>query len=124
MPANTPADCDHQVIAAINAGDIETALSLYESGATFVGEPGKPATGTDAIREVLGGFLAMKPHLTIEVPIVVESGDTALLHSHWTLKGTGPDGAPVEMDMQGTEVVRKQADGTWKFIIDNPFSAG
>ena len=84
MPANTPADCNHQVVAAINAGDIETALSLYEAGATFVAEPGKPVTGTAGIREVLAGFLAMKPQMTIEVPIVVESGDTALMHSQWT----------------------------------------
>ncbi|HIC30197.1 MAG TPA: SgcJ/EcaC family oxidoreductase [Dehalococcoidia bacterium] len=124
MPANTPADCNHQVVAAINAGDIETALSLYEAGATFVAEPGKPVTGTAGIREVLAGFLAMKPQMTIEVPIVVESGDTALMHSQWTLKGTGPDGSAVEMEMQGTEIVRKQADGSWKFIIDNPYSAG
>jgi uncharacterized protein (TIGR02246 family) len=124
MPANSPADCDHQIIAAINAGDIEAGLALYESGATFIAEPGSPVTGIDAIRQVMAGFLAMKPTMTIEVPIVVESGDTALLHSHWTLKGTGPDGSPVEMDMRGTEVVRRQSDGTWKFIIDNPFSAG
>ena len=124
MPANTPADCNHQVVAAINAGDIETALSLYAAGATFVAEPGKPVTGTAGIREVLAGFLAMKPQMTIEVPIVVESGDTALMHSQWTLNGIGPDGSAVEMEMQGTEIVRKQADGSWKFIIDNPYSAG
>ena len=124
MPANTPVDCNHQVIAAINAGDIETALSLYEAGATFVAEPGKPVTGTAGIREVLSGFLAMKPQMTIEVPIVVESGDTASMHSHWTSKGTCPDGSPVDMGMQGAEIVRKQAGGRWTFIIDNPFNAG
>ena len=124
MPARTPADADHQVIAAVNAGDLDAAVDLYESGATFMAEPGKPASGTAAIREVIAGFIAMKPTMTIEVPIVVESGDIALLHSRWTPKGTGPDGSPVEMAMQGTEVVHRQADGTWKFIIDNPFSAG
>ena len=87
-------------------------------------EPGKPVTGTAGIRDVLAGVLAMKHQMTIEVPIVMESGDTALMHSHWTLTGTGPDGSPVEMDMQSTEIVRKQSDGSWKFIIDNPFSAG
>ena len=124
MPARTPADANHQVVAAINAADIEAALALYESGATFVAEPGRSVTGTAAIREVMEGFLTMKPSMTVEVPIVVESGDTALMHSHWTLKGTGPDGSPVEMDMRGTEVVRRQADGTWKFIVDNPFGTG
>lgn len=124
MAARTPAEANHQIIAAINAGDIEAALAMYEPGATFVAEPGKPVTGTAAIREVIAGFLSMKPTMTIEVPIVVEAGDTALMHSRWTLKGTGPDGSPVEMDMQGTEVVRRQANGDWLFVVDNPFSAG
>ena len=124
MPAKNPADVNHQVTAAINAGDIDAAVAMYEPGATFVAEPGKPVIGTAAIREVMTGFMAMKPTMTMEVPIVVESGDTALLHSRWTLKGTAPDGSPVEMEMQGTEVVRRQANGNWLFVIDNPFSAG
>ena len=68
-------------------------------------EPGKPVS----IREVITGFLAMKPQTTIEGPIVVKCGDTALMHYHWALKGTGPDGGLVEMDMRGTEIVRKRA---------------
>ena len=118
----TPAEADLLIIEALNAGDVETALSFYEPGATFVAEPGKPATGLEAIRDVLNGFLALKPRLTIEVPEVAESGDLALLGSRWTLKGTGPDGSPVEMAGQGAEVVRRQADGPWKFGIDNHFA--
>ena len=124
MPAKNPADVNHQVTAAINAGDINAAVAMYEPGATFVAEPGKPVNGTAAIREVMTGFIAMKPTMTMEVPIVVDSGDTALLHSRFTLKGTAPDGSPVEMEFQGTEVVRRQANGNWLFVIDNPFSAG
>ena len=124
MPAWTPEEIGKLLVEAINAGDANTAVALYEPGATFVAEPGKPVTGTAAIREVIAGFLSMKPTMTIEVPIVVEAGDTALMHSRWTLKGTGPDGSPVEMDMQGTEVVRRQANGDWLFVVDNPFSAG
>lgn len=124
MPTRNPADTDHQVIAAINAGDIDAAVAMYEPGATFVAEPGKPVTGAAAIREVMTGFIAMKPTMTMEVSLVVESGDMALLHSRWTLKGTAPDGSPVEMAMQGTEVVRRQVNGNWLFVIDNPFSTG
>ena len=124
MPARSPAEVNHQVLAAVNAGDLDAALAMYEPGATFVVEPGKPVTGTAAIREVLSGFIAMKPSMTIGVPTVVESGDTALVHFHWTLKGTTPDGSPVEMDQQGAEVVRRQANGNWLFVIDNPFGAG
>ena len=123
MPANTPAEVDLQVIAAINAGDIEGAVARYEPGAAFVSEPGTTVTGTEAIREVMTSFVAMKPKLTIEVTLVVESGDTALLHSKFTGSGTDPDGNPTDFTGQGIEVVRRQANGTWLFVIDNPFGA-
>lgn len=122
MPARKPEEADLLVIEALNAGDVEAALAFYEPGATFVPDPGKAATGLEAIREVLNGFLALRPRLTIEVPEVTVSGDVALLGSRWTLKGTGPDGSPVDLAGQGAEVVRRQADGSWKFIIDNPFA--
>lgn len=123
MPANRPEQCDILIAQAISSGDIEAAVALYEPRATFVAEPGQPVTGIAAIREVMAGFLAMKPTLNIEVPLVVESGDTALLNSKWTLTGTGPDGSAVNMEGQGVEVVRRQANGTWLFVIDNPWGS-
>ena len=68
MPARKPEEADLLVIEALNAGDVERALTFYEPDATFVPEPGKAATGLAAIREVLNGFVALKPRLTIEVP--------------------------------------------------------
>ena len=121
MPAKTPADVDHQLIAAINAGDVDAAVAYYEPGAVLVSERGMTVTGTDAIREVLSGFLAIKPKMTIEVPLVIESGEMALLHSKWTTVGTDADGNQVDFAGQATEVVRRQADGTWLFVIDNPY---
>ncbi len=123
MPANTPADVDHQLIAAINAGDVDSAVGYYEPGAALVSERGTTVTGTEAIREVLSGFMAIKPKVTIEVHLVIESGDTALIHSNWTTVGTDAGGNRVDFAGQGTEVVLRQADGTWLFVIDNPFGA-
>ena len=105
---------------ALSSGDIDAALALYESTATFAPEIGKSVSGLAAIREVLKGFTATNPTLTVDVPFVLESGDIALLHSAWTLNGTGDDGQPVNIEGKGIEVVRRQADGTWKFVIDNP----
>ena len=121
MPARTPAECDIQVIAAVNAGDLETAVALYESEAAVVSPSGETVTGIPAIREVLSSFIAMKPTLTLEVPLVVQSGDTAVLHSKWALKGTDENCNAIDTEGNGVEVVRRQTDGTWKFIIDNPF---
>jgi uncharacterized protein (TIGR02246 family) len=122
MPARKPEECDTLLAEAVNRGDLEAAVALYEPNASFVQEPGKVVTGHAAIREVMQGFLAVKPKLTIEVN-ATQSGDIALLRSKWSLSGTGPDGKPMQMGGNGTEVVRRQADGTWLFVVDNPAGA-
>ena len=122
MPARKPEECDLLLGEALNAGDLEAAVALYEPNASFVQQPGQVVTGRAAIREVMQGFLAVKPKLKIEVN-AVQGGDVALLRSKWSLNGTGPDGKPVTMSGNGTEVVRRQADGTWLFVIDNPNGA-
>ncbi len=121
MPARTPADVDLQLIAAINVGDVDSAVGCYEPGAALVSERGTTVTGTEAIREVLSRFMAIRPKMSIKVPLVIESGDTALVHSKWTTVGTDADGNRVDFAGHATEVMRRQADGTWLFVIDNPY---
>jgi ketosteroid isomerase-like protein len=49
MPARRPEELHTLVCQAVNAGDIPAALALYEPNASFVVEPGKVVTGTEAI---------------------------------------------------------------------------
>jgi hypothetical protein len=44
-----------------------------------------------------------------------------LLHGSWLLEAAG-SGAGVAMRGLSSEVVRRQADGTWRYILDNPFT--
>lgn len=34
---------------------------------------------------------------------------------------TGPTGDPVRLEERNADVLRRQADGTWRFLIDNPW---
>ena len=122
MPARKPEECDTLLVAALNRGDLEAAVALYEPNAAFVQEPGKVVTGHGAIREAMKGFLAIKPKFTLDVN-AVQNGDIAMLRSKWQVTGTDPEGKPVSMSGNGIEVVRRQADGTWLFTIDNPAGA-
>jgi len=124
MPARKPEECDTLLVEAVNRGDLEAAVALYEPNASFVLESGQVVTGKAAVREVMQGFLALKPKFTIEVK-ATSSGDggLALTRGKWSLSGTGPDGKPVTMSGNSTEVVRRQPDGTWLFVIDNPRGA-
>ena len=121
MPAQTPQDVPRLIIEALNAQDLEAALSLYEDNAILVPEPGVSAIGLDEIRAALADLLAMKPTGTIETKTADITGDIALMHSPWTQVGTDEDGGKVSFSGITAEVVRRQPDGTWKYVIDDPW---
>lgn len=123
MPAQQPADVNRLIAEAISTGDREAALALYEAEAAFVPQPGQVVRGREGIATALDAFLALKPTLEIRVSEVIEAGGIALLRSTWTLTGTGPDGRPLQMGGAATDVVRRQGDGTWRYIIDQPWGA-
>ena len=104
-----------------NGHNVDDVLGLYDNDAVIVVEPGSTVTGRDAIRALLTDFLAIGGEMQIETVDVLESAGTALLKSHWTIEGKGPDGSPVSIESRGTEVVRRTEDGSWRFVIDNPF---
>jgi uncharacterized protein (TIGR02246 family) len=121
MPARTPQDVPRLIIEALNAQDLEAALSLYEDDAILVPEPGVLATGLDEIRVALTDLLAIKPTGTIQTKTANVTGDIALLNSPWTQVGTDEDGNEVSFEGTTAEVVRQQTDGTWKYVIDDPW---
>jgi uncharacterized protein (TIGR02246 family) len=121
MAARNPDEIDALFGKALNAGDVDALLALYEPTATFTVEPGKIVSGHAAIRDALNGFLALKPSISLTPRVLGNAGDIALVSSEWVLKGTGPDGKPVELTGTSAEVVRRQADGTWKFVVDSPW---
>lgn len=124
MPARTPEEVHRLFAGAFNAGDVKAILSLYEPSAVLVPQPGQMVRGQAAIRDALGGYLALKPTFMMEPTRVLPSDDIALLFSKWTLTGAGPDGNTITMTGQTTDVVRRQKDGTWLMVIDNPFGVG
>ena len=121
-PARSPEEVDVRLAEAFRARDLEAVMALYEPGATFVMQPGQPVSGEAQIRAAVGMFLAMKPDLRLDVIAVFQAGDIALLASDWTLTTASPDGKPVTLSGRGAEVVRRQPDGAWRFVIDNPFA--
>jgi uncharacterized protein (TIGR02246 family) len=116
----TPEDVIRGFAECLNRRDVDAALELYEPGATFVPEPGTTVTGTERIRGALERFAALKPTLTGEIHAVREGGDVALVVNRWHLAGHGPRG-PVEMSGTSADVLRRQEDGSWRVLIDDPW---
>jgi uncharacterized protein (TIGR02246 family) len=117
----TPEQVLEAIVDGINTGNLDTLMPLYESEAAFATQPGSLAHGAPGVREALAGFMSMKGKLDLEVTRVLEVGDLALVTGIWSFNGTGPDGEPVRLAANNADVLRRQADGTWRFVIDNPW---
>lgn len=117
--AQSPEQVIQSFVAAVNAGDIERVLTHYERDARLA-FPGQPSVGHDAIRSMLQNLLAQKPTMKGTTVSVSRVGDLALLRSQWNLSGTDQAGGPVEMSGESAELVRRQSDGSWRYVIDLP----
>ena len=124
MPANSPQEGAKFIAQGLSNGDLDGIMALYEPSACLVPQPGQVLQGTAAIREGIAGFLGMKPTMNVESETVVQADDVAIVYTKWSLSGTGVDGGAVNMSGQATDVMRRQPDGMWLCVIDNPFGGG
>ena len=124
MAANSPQEVASGIGQGLSNGDLDGIMALYEPNACLVPQEGEVLQGHAAIREGIAGFIALKPSMTGESRAVVQADDLAIVYTRWTLSGTSPDGDPVNMSGQSTDVMRRQPDGTWLCVIDNPFGGG
>jgi uncharacterized protein (TIGR02246 family) len=124
MSTNNPEGALHAFFHAFNQRDFEGVMALYEPQAIMVPQPGQIAEGQAALRDAVRAFLAMKATLALEKHKILTTGDLALTLIKWSLKGTDPNGQAVQLAGTSSDVLRKQPDGRWLFVIDNPWGAG
>jgi len=121
MSTGTPEQVLKSIVDGINAGNLDSLMPLYEAEAAFATQPGSLSHGLPGVREALAGFIAMKGKLELKVTRVLEVSDLALVTSVWSFAGTGPNGEPVKLAAKSADVLRRQSDGSWRLIIDNPW---
>jgi len=109
QPAREPGDLARFFVERANAGDVQGLVALYEPDAVLAFPPGRLSVGADAIRKAYADLLATSPSFTAgeQAPALV-NGDLALTSTR--LAGGGAT----------VEVARRQPDGTWLWILDQP----
>jgi uncharacterized protein (TIGR02246 family) len=118
----TPEEVLNSVVEGINTGDLDSLMMLYETDACFASQPGQLAKSPETIRQSLCSFIDMKNgKLDLKVKRALQTSDLALVTTEWSFSGTGSDGKLVNMAAKSADVLRQQTDGTWCFVIDNPW---
>lgn len=118
-PADSPEHAVEMLDQAFNNGDLEAVLAFYEEAATLVATPITVLRGRAQLRAFFESALRSGSHAKQLKTRVIESGEIALFLSRWTLipKNAAPE---TRQEFFATTVMRKQSDGSWKVLIDNP----
>jgi ketosteroid isomerase-like protein len=117
MSAKSPEEICHLFKQYMAEGDLDSVLSVYDPEAVFLNRGGEVKKG-EALRQELASFAAVKATFDFNIKQVIQSGDIALMHTEWKVS------SPEPMSVYAIEVARRQPDGTWRWLIGDPFTVG
>jgi uncharacterized protein (TIGR02246 family) len=105
-------------LAASQAGDIPTVLSLMTDDAVFMA-PGQEPFGKEAFRATSEEMQNVRIEGTSDIREMQILGDWAYLRNYIEMTMTPPDGsAPVRRSGYTLTILRKESDGRWRLARD------
>lgn len=107
--ATHPEELSRLIVERLNAGDVDGLVALYEPDAVLKLPDGQIATGSHEIRRAYEHLVADRPRF--------EPGT-----QRWTLRSAdlALTSSRLATGAVTVEVARRQADGTWLWVIDQP----
>jgi ketosteroid isomerase-like protein len=107
--------------AAAQAKQADAWVAFYADDAVVLPPNDKMATNKDAIRKTITDLLAL-PGLSVSWQTTkaeaARSGDLAYTYGTYELTSDDASGKPTSDHGKYSEVWKKQADGSWKCIVD------
>lgn len=104
---------------AFNTKDADIVMSRYDESGVIVPEPGKPVSGRVDFEKAIKSILAIPGKMQIKTVYCLQAGNVAVGRSEWSITENGE----VKISAKGIEVMKQQADGSWKIVIDHAFGA-
>jgi len=106
--------------SSFEKGDIDAVMQTYEASQSIAFEPGMPVSDSKVSRQLFEQFRALSPKFSYSGHEVIVEGDIAVHVAPWQMTGTDPEGKTITGAGLSIAVLRRQPDGSWKMVIDNP----
>jgi ketosteroid isomerase-like protein len=113
-----PQDMNKTFAQARNVGDVEGLLSLFEPEAV-IQEAERRCAGAGELRAHLEWLVALGGEMASENNFAVVAGELALLRADYAIYQDGK----TMVTGSSAEVVRRQPDGRWLYVIDYPVAS-
>lgn len=120
MKVTDPATLNEHYNDLFRAGDLDGLLSLYEVNAVLCPAPGMLLKGHAKIRDQMKALLTLQGELAATQLSCVQQDDLAMLHARWTFKGKDAAGNAVDIGGHSSKLARKDAEGSWRYLMDLP----
>jgi ketosteroid isomerase-like protein len=117
--ATEPEGVVASLLERFNSGKVSAMLAHFEPGGVLIARDGRTLTDPTEMAAELERDMSLGLPLKAVARHVFVAGDTAQIVVDWSIDGTGPDGEPVHIGGSASDVVRRGADGLWRYLIDN-----
>jgi ketosteroid isomerase-like protein len=107
------------LVERFNSGKIEAMMALHAPDSVFIENDGRTITDHAEIASRLERDIKFGLPLKAKARHVFVAGDIAQIVVDWSIDGTGSDGKDVHLRGSACDIVRRGADGRWRYIIDN-----
>lgn len=107
------------LVERFNSGKVSAMMGMYAPEAILIAKDGRTVTGHAAIAAELERDLKLGLPLEAKARHVFVADNVAQIVVDWSIDGTGPDGKHVHLGGAAADIVRRGADGLWRYIIDN-----
>jgi uncharacterized protein (TIGR02246 family) len=107
------------LVERFNSGNLSAMIELYAPEAVFIANDGRTMTDRAEIAARLDLDLKLGLPLVANVRHIFVADDTAQIVVDWSIDGLGPNGKQVHLTGSASDIVRRGADGRWRYLIDN-----
>jgi len=111
-----------QMTTAFHNKNLEAVMATYASNALVIFEPEKPISDHNILRTMFTQAFTINPQFTYSGHEVFINGNLATHFAPWTMTGVAPDGSTITQSGLSVALLKKQENGKWLIIFDNPHS--